>query len=47
MGDPFARGEFQTMKGHFLEVSANEWKIEKQTKAGQTVDAKAGAVSMG
>ncbi|MBM4127893.1 MAG: hypothetical protein FJ247_11180 [Nitrospira sp.] len=42
-----SRAEFHTMKGHLLEVSAKEWKIEKQTKAGQTVDAKGGAVSIG
>ncbi|MDH5640201.1 MAG: hypothetical protein OEY28_02820 [Nitrospira sp.] len=43
----FSRGEFCTMKGRMLEVSANEWKIAKQTKSGQTVDAKGGAVSIG
>ncbi|MBM4137906.1 MAG: hypothetical protein FJ244_00230 [Nitrospira sp.] len=42
-----SRAEFHTMKGHLLEVSAKDWKIEKQTKAGQTVDAKGGAVSIG
>ena len=42
-----AHAEFHTMKGHLLEVSAKEWKIEKQTKAGQTIDAKGGAVSIG
>jgi hypothetical protein len=35
------------MKGHLFEVSAKEWKIEKQTKAGQTIDAKGGSVSIG
>ena len=43
----FSRGEFHTMKGHLFEVSAKEWKIEKRTKAGQTIDAKGGAVSIG
>jgi hypothetical protein len=43
----FSRGEFCTMKGRMLEVSANEWKIAKQTKSGQTIDAKGGAVSIG
>jgi len=43
----FSRGEFCTMKGRVLEVSATEWKIAKQTKSGQTIDAKGGAVSIG
>jgi hypothetical protein len=43
----FSRGVFHTMKGHLFEVSGKEWKIEKQTKAGQTIDAKGGAVSIG
>lgn len=43
----FSKGEFHTMKGHLLEVSAKEWKIEKQQKSGQTHDAKGGAVSIG
>lgn len=42
-----SQAEFHTMKGHLLEVSAKAWKIEKQTKAGQTIDAKGGAVSIG
>jgi hypothetical protein len=41
------QAEFHTMKGHLFEVSAKEWKIEKQTKAGQTIDAKGGAASIG
>jgi hypothetical protein len=43
----FSKGEFHTMKGHLLEVSAKEWKIGKQAKSGQTVDTKGGAVSIG
>jgi len=43
----FSKGEFHTMKGHLLEVSAKEWKIEKQQKSGQMHDAKGGAVSIG
>jgi len=35
------------MKGHLLEVSAKEWKIDKQKKSGLTHDAKGGAVSIG
>ena len=42
-----SRAEFHTMKGHLFEVSAKQWKIEKQTKAGQSIDAKGGAVSIG
>lgn len=43
----FSQGEFHTMKGHLLEVSAKEWKIDKQKKSGLTHDAKGGAVSIG
>jgi len=43
----FSRGEFHTMKGHVLEVSAKEWKIDKLKKSGLTQDAKGGAVSIG
>ena len=42
-----SQAEFHTMKGHLFEVSVNQWKIEKQTKAGQTIDAKGGAVAIG
>ena len=43
----FSQGEFHTMKGHMLEVSAKEWKLDKQVKSGQTIDANGGAVSIG
>ena len=43
----FSKGEFHTMKGHLLEVSAKEWKINEQSKSGLTHDAKGGAVSIG
>lgn len=43
----FSKGEFYTMKGHLLEVSAKEWKIDKQKKSGLTHDAKGGAVPIG
>jgi hypothetical protein len=43
----FSKGEFHTMKGRLLEVSAKEWRIDKQVKSGQTFDAKGGAVSIG
>jgi hypothetical protein len=42
-----SRGEFYTMKGHLLQVSATEWKIDKQQKSGLTLDVKGGAVSLG
>jgi hypothetical protein len=43
----FSQGEFHTMKGHLLQVSPSEWKLEKQRKSGLTQDAKGGAVSIG
>lgn len=42
-----AQGEFHTMKGHLLHVSATEWRIDKQRKSGLTQDMKGGAVSIG
>lgn len=43
----FSRGEFHTMKGHLLQVSPTEWKLDKQQKSGLTHDAKGGAVPIG
>ena len=43
----FSKGEFHTVKGHLLEVSAKEWKIDKQKKSGLTHDANGGAVAIG
>lgn len=43
----FSQGEFHTIKGHMLEVSAKEWKLDKLVRSGQTVDANGGAVSVG
>jgi hypothetical protein len=43
----FSKGEFHTMKGRLFEVSAKEWKIDKQRKSGATQDAKGGAVAIG
>ena len=40
----FSQGEFHTRKGHLLEVSAKEWKLDKLVRSGQTVDANGGAV---
>lgn len=42
-----SRGEFHTMKGHLLEISPKEWKLDKQPKSGLTQDADGGAVSIG
>jgi hypothetical protein len=38
---------FLTVKGHLLEVSTTEWKIEKKRMAGQTSDANGAAVIIG
>ncbi len=43
----FSKGEFHSVKGHLLEVSAKEWKIDKQRKSGVTQDANGGAVAIG
>ena len=43
----FSQGEFHTMKGHLLEVSAKEWKLDKLVKSGQTIDTNGAAVSIG
>ncbi len=43
----FTKGEFLTMKGHLLQVSAKEWKIDKQQKSGLNQDAHGGAVKLG
>lgn len=43
----FSKGEFPTMKGHLLEVSSKEWKIDKLRASGTTQDANGGAVVLG
>jgi hypothetical protein len=43
----FSRGEFRTMKGRLLEVSATQWKIDKQQKSGVTQDAQGGPAVIG
>lgn len=43
----FSKGTFYTMKGRLLEVSDKEWKIGKQTKSNQTIDANGGAAIVG
>lgn len=46
-GISLAQGEFHTMKGHLLQVTATAWKIEKQHQSGQTHDSQGGVVSIG
>jgi hypothetical protein len=43
----FTRGEFHTVKGHLLQVTAKEWKIDKQQKSGLNQDVNGGAVKLG
>ncbi|MFO0707587.1 MAG: hypothetical protein U0412_12120 [Nitrospira sp.] len=43
----FSKGEFHTIKGHLLEVSSKEWKIDKLKASGVTKDLNGGAVSLG
>lgn len=43
----FSQGEFHTMKGHLLQVSATQWKIDKQQTSGITHDAQGSAASIG
>ncbi len=43
----FSRGTFHTIKGHRLDVSQTEWKIDKKRSSGKETDVKGGAVSIG
>lgn len=43
----FTKGGFHSVRGHLLEVSPTEWKIDKQRSSGTTQDAKGGAVKLG
>ncbi|HSN04913.1 MAG TPA: hypothetical protein VLS44_08005 [Nitrospira sp.] len=43
----FSKGEFRTMKGHTLEVSEKEWKLDKLKAGGVTQDQKGGSVTIG
>lgn len=43
----FTKGEFHTVKGHLLEVSPTEWKVDKQRSSGTTQDVQGGAVKIG
>jgi hypothetical protein len=41
------KGEFHTVKGHLFQVSAKEWKVDKQQKSGVDQDVNGGAVLIG
>jgi len=43
----FTKGEFHTVKGHVLQVSSEEWKIDKLRASGTTQDVKGGSVVLG
>lgn len=41
------QAKFVTVKGHILEVSPTEWKVEKRRMGGGSTDVKGGAVAIG
>ena len=43
----FTKGGFHTVKGHLLEVSPTEWKVDKQRSSGAKQDVQGGAVKIG
>ena len=43
----FNKGGFHTVKGHLLEVSASEWKVDKQRSSGTTQNVGGGSVKIG
>ena len=43
----FTKGEFHTIKGHVIQVSSVEWKIDKLRASGTTHDLKGGSVILG
>lgn len=43
----FAKGEFHTIKGHMIQVTPVEWKIDKLRLSGTTHDLKGGSVVLG
>jgi hypothetical protein len=43
----FTNGEFHTIKGHVIQVSPSEWKIDKLCVSGSTQDLKGGSVVLG
>lgn len=40
-------GEFQTMKGHTLEITPTEWRVQKRRMSGGDNDLQGGAVTIG
>lgn len=43
----FTKGGFHTVKGHLLEVSPTEWKVDKQRSSGAKQDVQGGSVKIG
>jgi hypothetical protein len=43
----FTKGEFHTIKGHVIQVSPVEWKIDKLHVSGTTQDLKGRSVVLG
>ncbi len=43
----FSKAGFHSIKGHLLEVSSKEWKIDRQKSSGTTQDANGGSVKIG
>jgi len=43
----FSKGGFHSVKGHLVEVSPKEWKIDKQQASGTTQDVKGGSIKLG
>ena len=43
----FTKGEFHTMKGHVIQVTPVEWKIDKLRASGTIQDLKGGSVVLG
>jgi hypothetical protein len=43
----FTKGGFYTVKGHLLEVSPTEWKVDKQRASGKTENVQGGSVKIG
>ena len=43
----FSRGSFHTIKGHRLDVSQTEWRIDKKHFSGKDADMQGGSVSLG
>lgn len=43
----FNNGSFHTIKGHKLDVSSTDWRVEKKRQSGKETDVKGGVVSIG